>query len=378
MIQPSHLILKVASRCNIACTYCHWFRDPEVLNLPKKVNPSFLIEFESKLESLITSFQIKQFSIVLHGGEPLLLGKKQTSNLCEVIVKVADKTKCNISIGLTTNGLLIDEEWCVLFNKYDISACVSIDGPKEVHDTYRVDFSGKGTFDELMQRCKILKTFYKKGLNVLTVANPQKDAHLILKFFIEDLEVKSLDFLIPNFNHDDRLVIKIPSISKFYCELFDCWYDNYSKSKVIVRCLESFVSSILNRRADLSGVGYSPMTTISILPNGDIEPHDALRISGAEQTTTQINLYRNSIEEILSDSTWLEAYKASIKLPNECKNCNYKNACGGGYLIHRFSKKKRYDNVSVYCEDLKKIYSHIYKRIIKDLYVINSKSLPTV
>lgn len=377
MLKPSHLILKVASRCNIACTYCHWFRDPEVLNLPKKINSSFISEFQSKLEHLISEFEIQKFSIVLHGGEPLLLGRETTSNLCESINEIKEKTNCNISIGLTTNGLLIDEEWCSLFNKYNIDICVSIDGPKEVHDTYRVDFSGKGTFDNLMLKCQILKRFYKKGLNVLTVANPKKNADSLLQFFIEDLEVKSVDFLIPNFNHDDKENLTIPSISNFYCDLFDSWYNKYSKSKVVVRCIEAFVSSILNRQANLSGVGFSPMTTISILPNGDIEPHDALRISGADQTNTNVNLYKNDIQEILNDPTWVEAYRASINLPDDCMSCKYKNVCGGGYLIHRYSHKKRYNNPSIYCKDLKVIYSHIYKRLISDLYVINSESLPT-
>ena len=73
--QPiSQLLVKVAARCNIDCTYCYWFRDAAVYNKPKVMSPEVLDQLFHRIEQHVARYSLVEFPIILHGGEPLLWG----------------------------------------------------------------------------------------------------------------------------------------------------------------------------------------------------------------------------------------------------------------------------------------------------------------
>jgi uncharacterized protein len=75
---------------------------------------------------------------------------------------------------------------------------------------------------------------------------------------------------------------------------------------------------------------------------------------------------------------WLEAYRASLNLNDTCKVCEYHQACGGGYLPHRWSPETRYDNPSVYCEDIKEIFNHMWARVAPEVELVIDEGGNTV
>ena len=77
------------------------------------------------------------------------------------------------------------------------------------------------------------------------------------------------------------------------------------------------------------------------------------------------------LSDIVNEKNWTETFSSSFNLCRECKECNYYKVCGGGTLEHRFSESNRYNNPSIYCEQLKTIYGHIWNVISKDIYVRN-------
>ena len=80
----------------------------------------------------------------------------------------------------------------------------------------------------------------------------------------------------------------------------------------------------------------------------------SLKIGGATRTATRANILHNTLEDVRTEPAWQEAYTSSLRLCAECESCEYRNACGGGHLSHRWSAERRYDNPSVYCSDIKK------------------------
>ena len=73
--QPiSQMLVKVATRCNIDCSYCYWFRDAAVYDKPKLMSPEVLQQLLQRIEEHITRHHLIEFPIILHGGEPLLWG----------------------------------------------------------------------------------------------------------------------------------------------------------------------------------------------------------------------------------------------------------------------------------------------------------------
>ncbi|NGY80477.1 radical SAM protein (plasmid) [Bacillus megaterium] len=125
-----YLLLKVASRCNLKCTYCYWFKDDTVYEKPRILTEEAEQALLTKLEEHINTYDIPHFTILFHGGEPLLLGKERFYNLCQSLKNIERKTKIPIYLSMTTNGVLLDEEWINYILKFKISVTVSIDGPK--------------------------------------------------------------------------------------------------------------------------------------------------------------------------------------------------------------------------------------------------------
>jgi radical SAM protein with 4Fe4S-binding SPASM domain len=79
--------------------------------------------------------------------------------------------------------------------------------------------------------------------------------------------------------------------------------------------------------------------------------------------------FDNAIDEVRNEPRWKAARDASINLCEKCRQCKFMNACGGGYLPHRFSKKNGYDNPSVYCDDLYSMFENMQSVLERHLYV---------
>ena len=192
---------------------------------------------------------------------------------------------------------------------------------------------------------------------VLAVCNVHIDPEVIVKHFVETLHLKKFDILVPDATHED----KPPSIASYYKKLFDLWYTKLPGIKI--RFLESMLSCLLGAYAETEGIGYGAVAFSTILTDGSLEPLDILRIAHDGSTRTNLNIKTHYLQDLSSDPLWQEAFTASLNLCDTCKSCEYHKSCGGGHLAHRWSNEKRYNNVSVYCEDIKDIFHHIENQI---------------
>ena len=128
--QPiTQLLVKVATRCNIDCSYCYWFRDAAVYNKPKLMSADVLHQLLQRIEQHVARYPLVDFPIILHGGEPLLWGVENFHRFVEACDGISSRTGCEIPVAVTTNGVLIDDEWLDCFEARNISVAISIDGP---------------------------------------------------------------------------------------------------------------------------------------------------------------------------------------------------------------------------------------------------------
>lgn len=361
-------LLKLAARCNLNCTYCYWFRDLSVYGKPPILTLEAERSFLIRLEEHINAYGLHRFSLILHGGEPLLFGKARFVGLMDELAAIEERTSCTLVRSLTTNGVLIDEEWARLFRLFHVNVTVSIDGPAHIHDRARIDFKGRGTYDAVMQGVQHLR---KQGLEpgVLAVCDPDSDPAATMSHFVELLGFTSFDILVPDVTHDDTAA----AIAPYYISLFDLWYDQYLQRGISIRYLQILVGALIESVSSKKSAVYNPVETLTILTDGALEPVDVLRIAGNGSTRTELSLFTHTLQDLTLDPRWRVAYQATVNLPMVCQQCEYCTACAGGYLPHRWSAKNGYDNPSVYCADLKQLYRHIWNRIEPEL---RSSQLP--
>jgi uncharacterized protein len=234
------LLVKLASRCNIKCTYCYWFRDADVYKKPAVLTIEAEDAFCKRLEEHINEFGLKHFMVVFHGGEPLLFPKHRFVALQEELLDIEERTGCEIKRGVCTNAMLIDEEWADFFSELEVDVSVSLDGPPEIHDKYRLDFKGQGTHAETVRGIKLLRAAeIEPGL--IVVCNPGTDPERVVSYVVEELGITQFDVLPPDANHNDNP----PLIGDYFIKLFDIWYDKYAARGVRISTLDAMIQGLL-------------------------------------------------------------------------------------------------------------------------------------
>src|SRR5260370_24156684 len=114
--QPiSQLLVKVAARCNIDCSYCYWFRDAAVYDKPKLMSADVLHRLLQRIEEHVAQHSLIDFPIILHGGEPFLWGIENFNRIAEACEALSSRTASAVAIDVTTNGELIDDHWLYQF-----------------------------------------------------------------------------------------------------------------------------------------------------------------------------------------------------------------------------------------------------------------------
>jgi uncharacterized protein len=364
--QPiSQLLVKVASRCNIDCSYCYWFRDAAVYDKPKLMNADVLHRLLQRIEEHVAQHSLIDFPIILHGGEPLLWGVENFHYFARACQAITSRTGCEIPIAVTTNGVLIDEEWLNCFEARHISVAISLDGPAHIHDVHRRTFQGTGTHAAVERAARMLVS-RDIGVSALAVCNPAYPPTQYVEFFA-GCGIANYDIMIPDATVDE----KPPSIASFYDALFDLWLEaNRNRPTVNIRIIADMITALLGNNSPTEGVGHKPIELCTVMTDGSVEAHDVLRIAGDGFTNTRFNIFDHAIDEVRNEPRWRAARDASINLCDTCRQCKFMNACGGGYLPHRFSKKNGYDNPSVYCGDLYSMFENMQSVLESHLYVV--------
>jgi uncharacterized protein len=363
------VLVKLASRCNIDCTYCYWFRDADVYKKPAVLTLEAEDAFCRKLEDHIRQFELDHFLIVFHGGEPLLFPKRRFKALQDKLITIEERTGCVIERGVTTNAILVDDEWAEIFKTKRVMPSVSIDGPAEIHDKTRLDFKGKGTHAATLRGLDILRS---AGIEpgIISVANPATDPAQLLAYVVDELGVDHFDILPPDANHGDHP----PPIADYFIRLFDIWFDRYSARGVRISTLDAMIRGLSGQLSICDTIGLGPIDTVTLMTDGSLEPLDVLRIAGDGSTSTQSSVFANGLQDVQEDPRWLVAYRASVTLPEVCRRCEFLDACGGGHLAQRWSAERGYDNPSVYCDSWKRIFAHIWARIAPT-FVVNVEKM---
>jgi uncharacterized protein len=361
-----NIVLKTVERCNLNCSYCYFFNslDQSYVGRPKFISISTIEHIVNFIRVGIDDLGLEEVTISLHGGEPLMQPKHEFRSMLESFNSLSSLVK--IDYVTQTNATLVNQNWIDLLNEYNVGVGVSIDGPQDCHDKYRLDHYGRGSYDSVLRGIELLM----KGLNdtpgSLTVINPEFSGREIYKHIV-GLGFKRLDFLLPDMNHNLQPSFSITSYSNYLISIFDEWVlDN--NPEIHVRKLKSMIRQLLGRKSLTYASGIMSddhIPLISIRSDGAICSTDEL-VSTDPNTVLFTGKYvaDTSLKEVIDSGNFREIAIAQKTAPQKCMSCKWYMACGAGNLVHRFSDDQRFNNHSIYCEALQDIYTHLYQHLV--------------
>ena len=349
------VLVKVASRCNINCTYCYVYNmgDEGWQDMPNLISESTIRYLASSLELLIKD-QERPFATVFHGGEPLMLGARRLEFLLKELRSVLPQ---NYPLCMQTNGILITDDILDLCSLYKVGVSVSIDGPQAVNDKFRVDKQGMGTYQKIVEGIDRLKNhpdseFLYAGL--LSVIDPSSDPTQVYNF-LKELGAKSIDFLYRDGNHTNLPYGKSSITSTEYGEWLSKLLDIYlaDKQPVKIRFLDDILRIALGGNGVKEGLGDSFYGIAIIETDGSLTKNDTLKsnFDGADKFDKKWTVKTDRLSDVFNTSDFKEYYKLQQPSSEQCKSCEYLKICGGGMPLHRWRRENAYDNPSVYCND---------------------------
>ena len=362
------VLLKVASRCNLDCKYCYFYHSPDQgwLRQPARMSWETIEAVIARLTELCLHQQ-RPVAVVLHGGEPLLLG---TAKLVRLLEGLRSALGHESTIALQTNGTLVNDELVELFAETRTVVGVSIDGPSNVNDKFRVDRRGRSSIASTVAAIERLRDHPRRSeifRGVLAVIDPHSDPEAVYEFF-KSLKVPSVDFLLRDGNHDRLPDGKRSFESREYGRWMARLWELYvaDPDPTPIEFLDNLVRGMFGAESTKEGSGVASYGILVVETDGGITKNDTLKNSfdGADLFRRSWTVHRNSFAEVTASAEYLHYVTRQGTSHGECLECKLLPACGGGMVLHRWSGDKGYDNPSVYCKDQKYLLSRIADTVL--------------
>ncbi len=380
-IKSFHIMAKpIGPICNLDCKYCFYLEKerlyPGEINfrMSEKVLESFI---RQKIEAHTTDV----VSFAWQGGEPTLLGVNYFKKIIEIQKKFADGKK--IENGFQTNGILLNDEWCSFLSENDFLIGLSIDGPKELHDNFRVHKGGQPTFDSVMGGIQFLKK-HNVEFNTLTVVNRKNSYHPLEVYeflkeagsrymqFIPVVERSVKDekseFVLPDYGNDAKVTdwsVDPLQYGNFLCEIFDEWVRK-DVGEYFIQIFDVALESWLGFQQSLCVFNETCGKALAIEHNGDLYSCDHYVYPDYKLG----NIIEHPLESLVFSEKQKEFGKdKKDKLPQYCLNCEVKFACNGECPKHRFINTPDGESgLNYLCAGYKKFFNHIdpYMKFMAD------------
>jgi len=371
--KPLYVMLKPAgAHCNLACKYCYYL---EKNNLYQNSHRHLMSDemLEQFTREYIEAQTMPQVLFTWHGGEPLMRSIDFYKKALELQKKYAHGKQ--IDNVIQTNGTLLTDEWCEFFAKNHWLVGISIDGPQEYHDHYRVTPAGKPSWEKVMQGISLLKK-HRVEWNAMAVVNAYNAEHpLEFYHFFRDNGCQYLQFTpiverltehedgrtLASLADDREIPLADASVTpqqwgNFLCTIFDDWV-RHDVGKTFV---EIFDCTLANWMGVLPGIcAYSKECGHAgvMEHNGDVYSCDHFVFPEYK--------LGNIREQSLIDMLYGEKQQAFSRLkhtslPRQCKECDMEFACHGECPKNRFEKDKYGEpGLNYLCQGYYQYYTHV-------------------
>lgn len=338
-----HLLSKpTGAICNLNCSYCFFLSKEQLYpDSPFRMTDQLL---ETYIRQLLESHRDQEVTVAWQGGEPTMMRLPFFARSVELVQK-HKRPDQRIEYTIQTNGTLLDDEWGAFLKEQDFLVGISIDGPREIHDTYRVDKGGKPTFDRVMAGLDVLNR-HEVRWNALTTVHRANEAHglAVYRFLRDDLGAQFAQFIpiverasngpIPHGDQVTERSVSPQGYGRFLVEVFEEWVRR-DVGRVYVQMFDTSLANWLGVSGALCVHSETCGTAVALEHNGDVYSCDHF----VEPDYLLGNIEQTHLLDLVASPRQLAfGHAKRDRLPAQCLSCDVRFACHGGCPKDRFTR----------------------------------------
>ena len=366
------LLIKPASgNCNMRCRYC--FYADELDNREIRSYGKMSVDTMHTIVDKAMEYGDYECTIAFQGGEPTLAGLDFYRDLVAYVTAHENPKKLKIHYALQTNGYLINEEWAAFLGENHFLVGVSLDGLKEIHDRYRLDAAGKGTYQRVISAIRLLEK-HQVEYNILTVVtaatarngqkiyNYFKKNHFGYQQYIECLDPIGEE---PG-QHEYSLTPE--KYGEFLKSMFDAWYlDMRSGTYVYNRYFENLMMIMAGQQPESCNMRGVCGKQWVFEADGSVYPCDFYALDQWRLG----NIQENSFEEMDEKRDGLGFIQWSMRQQEGCQKCRWFGLCRNGCRRNREPVTAEHTNRNYFCKSYQMFFEYAYPRLeeIYQLYM---------
>jgi uncharacterized protein len=339
-----HVLAKpVGAICNLDCTYCFYLEKAQLYPGSRFRMSDELLE--QYIKQLIECHRTSEVTVAWQGGEPTLRDLDFYRRVIEYEKKY-QRPGMTFENTIQTNGTLLSNQWCEFLKANNFLVGISIDGPRELHDAFRVDRNGKPTFDKVMRGLRLLQ---KHGVeyNILTTVNRvNSDYPLeVYRFLRDEARTSWIQFIpiVERINSNGLTLyqegatvsgrsVRAEQFGRFLITIFDEWVHN-DVGRVFVQTFEAAVRNWMGLPSGMCVFNKTCGRGLALEHNGDLYSCDHF----VEPKYLLGNIQNQHIAELVASSQQQKfGQDKSDTLPRYCTECEVRFACNGECPKNRF------------------------------------------
>ena len=368
----SAMVKPVGAACNLSCSYCYYLDKADYYG--RRINVMSAGTLQKYIKQYIEANEVPEINFVWHGGEPLLAGIDFYRNAVALQRKYAGGRK--IVNSIQTNAVMLDSEWCRFFHDNNFLVGVSVDGPEDIHDSYRRNRAGEPSFAKAITGLSHLHR-HRVEFNTLTVvSNLSEGRGREIYRFLKSVGSRYIQFLpVVEYQSDSSVSgrkkivnpgteasspapwnVSPAGYGRFLTDIFDDWVVS-DVGQYFVQAFDMALAQWAGVKPGLCIYCETCGDALAVEHNGDVYSCDhfvypEFRLGNLTETNLG-DLYRSirQFEFGVSKRNSLPAY---------CRRCKYHFACRGECPKHRFLNTPSGEpGLNALCEGFRQYYAHV-------------------
>ncbi len=348
------LIVKITHACNLRCEYCFYRRQLRD-TAPAQLEPNDLRLILAK-----SAERWKSISLVIHGGEPLVMPPSYFRSLLEYEREMTELHGTVFRNSLQTNGTLLGPDHLDLIRRAGIHVGISVDGPRHLHDANRPEARRCGSHADVLGNLRLLRD---AGIDpsALLVATRRivDDPRGVYSFF----KSQRLDFKINELypkTTSEEIVPTNRALASFFTRLFDLWFDDLDVLALHIRPFTSIIAAFWG--AIIGDCTYQSDCSHFLIIETDGSVFPCARFQD-DFGFCLGNILKHPWEQILHSPVLAHLESRRARLPAECKQCQWLTLCWGGCAACALHAQDTLFGKTRWCDARRVLFGHIWKRI---------------